>query len=90
LPDPQGRLAKAQLATSLVELIRDAGLTQQAAAARLGIDQPKVSALMRGQLKGFSTERLLRFVLAMDRDVIITIGPARPASAARVRVKAMG
>ncbi len=35
-----------------------AGTTQKEAAALLGIDQPKVSKLSRGQLQGFSTDRL--------------------------------
>ena len=80
LPDAEGRLAKAELARRLCALIADAGLTQKQAAARLGVDQPKVSALMRGLLKDFSTERLVRFVTAMDRDVVISIAPPRTGS----------
>src|SRR3954453_18081963 len=71
LPDAQGHMAKAELAHHLCGLIAGSGLSQAAAAARLGVDQPKVSALMRGRLKDFSTDRLMRFITAMDRDVII-------------------
>ena len=39
----------------------------------LGIDQPKVSALLRGKLTGFSTERLIRFLNALGRDVEIVV-----------------
>ena len=49
--------------------------TQTQAADVLGIDQPKVSALMQGRLTGFSIDRLLRFLLALDRDVEIVIKP---------------
>jgi hypothetical protein len=62
-------------------------LTQSQAAAILGIDQPKVSALKQGKLTGFSIERLMRFLLALGRDIEITV--KRKASsrlAARLRV----
>ena len=49
------------------------GLTQAAAAKVLGIDQPKVSALLRGKLTGFSTERLIKFLNALGRDVQIVV-----------------
>jgi predicted XRE-type DNA-binding protein len=73
LPDPEERMGKAKLAHTICELINAEGLSQKAVAARLGIDQPKVSALMRGKLRDFSTERLMRFVIALDRDVVIAI-----------------
>jgi predicted XRE-type DNA-binding protein len=61
LPDADDRFAKAELAHEIWALIRSARLTQAQAARRLGVDQPKVSALLRGRLKDFSIERLLRF-----------------------------
>lgn len=75
LPDAAERLAKAQLAVRIINLIDDAGLSQANAARRLGVDQPKISALKRGQLSGFSTDRLLRFLIALGQDVEITIKP---------------
>lgn len=86
LADAEGRLAKAELARQLCALIAGAGLTQKQAAARLGVDQPKVSALMRGLLKDFSTERLMRFVTAMNHDVVITIPPPEDRNNPTVRV----
>ena len=77
LSDAEVRMAKAELARHLCALINEAGLTQARAAVRLGVDQPKVSALMRGELKQFSTERLIRFITAMDRDVVISIRQPR-------------
>jgi predicted XRE-type DNA-binding protein len=73
LPDAGARLVKARLAYTICNLLRAADLTQKEAAELLGIDQPKISALMRGKLKDFSTERLMRFVTALDHDVVITI-----------------
>ena len=86
LNDPVGRAAKAELAHHICLLIEEAGLSQSEAAARLGIDQPKVSALMRGRLKDFSTERLMRFITALNRDVVITICDPKRAGHANVRV----
>jgi predicted XRE-type DNA-binding protein len=73
VPNPAEALAKAQLARALCLLIEGEGLTQQAVAQRLGVDQPKVSALMRGRLTEFSTDRLLRFLLRLGHDVKISI-----------------
>jgi predicted XRE-type DNA-binding protein len=54
-------------------LIAAEKLTQAQAAQRLGLDQPKVSALVRGRLEGFSTDRLMRFLVLLGRDVHIVI-----------------
>src|SRR3954464_14239124 len=70
---PEEALAKAELAAKIFEIITARGLTQLAAAKILGIDQPKVSALLRGKLTGFSTERLIRFLNALGRDVEIVV-----------------
>ena len=75
LPEPEEALAKAQLAYRISSIITHRHLTQKTAAELLGIDQPKVSALMRGRLGGFSTERLLRFLNVLGRDVEIRIKP---------------
>ena len=57
------------------------------AAAILGIDQPKVSALKQGKLSGFSIERLMRLLLVLGRDIEITVkGRSRPGSIAKLRV----
>ena len=70
---PREALAKAQLARTICLLIEKEGLTQAAIAERLGIDQPKVSALVRGRLADFSTDRLLRFLLRLGHDVEINV-----------------
>ncbi len=74
---PEEALAKAELAAKIAEIIASRKLTQAAAAEILGVDQPKVSALLRGRLAGFSTDRLLKFLTALGRDVEIVIRPKR-------------
>jgi predicted XRE-type DNA-binding protein len=76
LASPDEFRARAELAHEICELIVSKQLNQIQAARLLGIDQPKVSTLMRGRLSGFSTERLLRFLNALDRDVLIVIRPS--------------
>jgi predicted XRE-type DNA-binding protein len=73
LPNPEERLAKADLAVRVAGVIRARRLTQADAARILKIDQPKVSRLLRGQLSGFSTERLMQFLTLLGRDVEIVI-----------------
>jgi len=79
LKNPEEMLAKAQLAQRICDIVAERKLTQTKAASLLGIDQPKISALMRGKLDGFSTDRLFRFLNALGRDVEIVIRPARHA-----------
>ena len=86
MPNADDRLAKAELANEICSLIRSAKLTQVQAARRLGVDQPKVSALMRGRLKDFSIERLIRFANRLGRDVFIHLRPAEHRRQASIRV----
>jgi predicted XRE-type DNA-binding protein len=72
-PEPEEALAKARLAHEIGRIIRKRALTQAQAGRVLGIDQPKVSALRHGRLSGFSVERLIRFLNALDRDVEIVV-----------------
>jgi predicted XRE-type DNA-binding protein len=64
-------------------------LTQVAAAALLGIDQPKVSALFNGRLANFSSERLMRLSTALGQDVDITIR-TKPRNRAHGRIRIVG
>jgi predicted XRE-type DNA-binding protein len=75
-PKPEEELAKADLAIRIGQLLTERKATQKQAASLLGIDQPKVSALLSGKLEGFSTERLLRFMNRLGQDVSIVIRPA--------------
>jgi predicted XRE-type DNA-binding protein len=86
LKNPEELLAKAELVQRICDIIAERKLSQTRAAAVLGIDQPKVSALMRGKLDGFSLDRLFRFLNALGRDVDIVIRPARDEGEADTRV----
>lgn len=89
LPNPEEHMAKAELSIKIHEIIKNKRLTQTQAAEILGIDQPKVSALMSGRLKGFSMERLFHFLNALGRDVQIVVKPKpRSRQQAHVRVAA--
>lgn len=74
--DADDKLVKADIAICISQVIKDRQLTQTAAAKLLGIDQPSVSKLLKGQLRGFSTERLFKFLKALNQDVEIRIRPA--------------
>jgi predicted XRE-type DNA-binding protein len=89
LPNPDERLAKADLALRISEAIGARRLTQTRAARVLKIDQPKVSRLLRGQLSGFSTERLMRFLTLLGSDVEIIVKP-RPRSRRQGRLRVLG
>ena len=75
IPEPSLYLAKAQLAHQICTIIKSRNLTQVEAASILGINQPKVSALTRGNLDGFSSERLFKFLNLLDQDIEIVIRP---------------
>jgi predicted XRE-type DNA-binding protein len=85
-PNPEEELTKAQLACHIWHEIKRRRLTQTAAAAIMGIDQPKVSALLNGRLANFSSERLMRLLNALGQDVDITIR-AKPRSRAHGRTR---
>jgi predicted XRE-type DNA-binding protein len=85
LRNPEEARAKAELAHKIAEVVRARNLTQIQTAALLGVDQPKVSALMRGRLTGFSLERLMRFLLLLGQDIKITV-QACPRSRSQARV----
>jgi predicted XRE-type DNA-binding protein len=74
-PNPEREQLKAQLTLRIYRLIESRGLTQAAAGKILGIQQPHVSVLMRGQSGAFSVERLMGFLMALGQDVEITLRP---------------
>ena len=86
LPEADDLLAKAELAAKIIAEVQRRRMTQVQAAAVLGIDQPKISALKQGKLSGFSIERLVRFLLLLGRDVEITV-KARPRSRSTARLR---
>jgi len=89
LPEPEEELTKAQLASHIRHIVKRRRLTQVAAATLMGIDQPKVSALMNGRLTNFSSDRLMRLVAALGQDVDIAIKD-KPRGRAHGRVRVLG
>jgi len=75
-PDSDTMLVKAQLAAKISEIIQRRALTQARAAEILGLTQPKISALLKGQFRGISEHRLLECLTRLGRDVHIAIKPA--------------
>jgi len=87
LPDAAALLAKSDLVFRICDIISKRGLTQAQAAKILGVSQPKVSALMRGNLDGFSSDRLFRFLNALGSDIEIAVKPrARSSRRPSIRV----
>ena len=80
LPNAEKHFIKAQLVFKIDTLMKERGLKQIGAAALLGIKQPDVSKMLRGEFRQFSVERLLRFLVALDQDVEIVVKPHRNAS----------
>jgi predicted XRE-type DNA-binding protein len=77
LTHPEQELLKARLTLQIYRLIKQRGLTQAEAGEILGIQQPRVSALMRNRAGAFSVERLMDFLTALGQDVEITVRPTR-------------
>ena len=74
--DPDEHLAKAKLVRAIGLTMKARGLTQAGAAEIMGIDQPKISKLLRGQFRGYSSDRLLHFLNLLGQDIVITILPS--------------
>jgi predicted XRE-type DNA-binding protein len=89
LPEPEEELTKAQLTSHIRHVIKRRRLTQVAAATIMGIDQPKVSALVNGRLANFSSERLMHLLTALGQDVDITIKD-KPRNRVQGRIRVLG
>jgi predicted XRE-type DNA-binding protein len=73
LADADQRQTKVRLAVAINQAIAQRRLTQEQASELLGVNQPKISALSKYRLVGFSVERLMRFLTLLDRDVEIVV-----------------
>ena len=89
LPESDELMAKAALVHSIASIARHRHLTQEETARILGTTQPKVSDLFKGKLSGFSMERLIRFLNALDRDVEIVVCP-KPRSRKHAHLRVSG
>ena len=68
-PNAEEHQTKAKLVSQIAKMIERQGLTQSEAATKLGIDQPKVSAMRKGRFRGFSVYRLRCFIVALGGEV---------------------
>jgi predicted XRE-type DNA-binding protein len=79
LPDAQTHFLKAQIVSEIYRLVNARKLTQIKAGALLGISQPEVSRMFKGNFREYSVDRLMDFLTAFDRDVEIVVKPHKKA-----------
>jgi len=75
-PDPEAMLVKAQLTFKISEILSERRYTQKRAAELLGIPQPKLSRILRGQFRGVSERKLMDCLAKLGRDVEIVVREA--------------
>jgi predicted XRE-type DNA-binding protein len=82
LADSGEHFVKAKLVLKIDVLMRERGLKQVEAAALLGVKQPDISKMLRGDFRQFSVERLMRFLVALGQDVEIAVTPHKSSATA--------
>ena len=82
VPNAEEHLVKAQLVLKIDSIMKQRRLKQAATADLLGIKQPDVSKMLRGEFRQFSVERLMRFLVALNQDVEIVVRPHRDTKSA--------
>jgi predicted XRE-type DNA-binding protein len=87
-PDAEAMLVKAQLVTQIAEILRQRGWSQQQSAKVLGLTQPKLSKMLRGQFRGISEMKMMDCLLRLGRTVKIVVGPETEADDERIEVVA--
>ena len=75
LPDAETHFLKAQIVSEIYRLTKQRKLTQAQAGKRMGISQPEVSRMFKGNFREYSIDRLMEFLTAFDRDVDIVVKP---------------
>ena len=87
LPHTEIDMLKVNIALAISAAIEKRKLTQAKAAIIIGTDQAKVSSLSRGNLKGFTVERLITFLTRLGRDIEVNFPKTTKASAGRIRIR---
>jgi predicted XRE-type DNA-binding protein len=85
VPDADQHIAKADLVIGIASIIRSRGLSQTAAAKLIGVAQPDISRLLRGNFEGFSYERLFHMLNALGENVRIVVTDAKPRTKAGLK-----
>jgi predicted XRE-type DNA-binding protein len=75
--NPEAMFAKAQLVSRIASIIETRGLTQREAAEIIGMPQPKLSNVLRGQFRGVSEAKLMDCLLRLGNDVQIVVKPTK-------------
>lgn len=88
LPSSAEDMLKVEIAQAIGKTIERRGLTQVEAAKKLGTDQAKISAIVRGRLKDFALDRLFSYLVALGHDVDIRISQRARRTEGRIRVTA--
>jgi predicted XRE-type DNA-binding protein len=86
-PDAEERYLKAELVLRLDKAIRSLGLTQRAAARRIGTTQSELSKILGGKFTEVSLERLMRFLTALGYQIEIKIGAGKVNKAGNVTIR---
>lgn len=84
--NPDEHALKAELVRQIAARLQAEALTQTAAAERLGVSQPDVSRMLGGNFRQFSVERLMRFLVALGRDIEIRVRPAETSRSKGARI----
>jgi predicted XRE-type DNA-binding protein len=88
-PADEEHMLKVKIAQAIGATIKKRGLNQKAAGDVIGVDQAKVSALLRGQLRAFSVERLMKYLMLLGRDIDVKISREHAGRHGRIRVTAV-
>ena len=86
LQDADAHIVKAELVARIDDIIQQRDLTQAEAGRLLGLSQPDLSRLLRGDIREYSLERLLELLIALNRDIDIVIRQPRSTTGGRLRV----
>lgn len=84
--NPEEALAKSNLAHQISKVIKSRKLTQKQTAEILGISQPNVSDIVRGNLQKYSIDRLMRFLRVLGKDIEIRVKKSKYISRPRLEV----
>jgi predicted XRE-type DNA-binding protein len=87
-PDAEEMFIKAQLVSKIAEILRERRWSQQQAAKVLGLTQPKLSRMLRGQFRGISEMKMMDCLIRLGKTVKIVVGPKGKPAKERIEVVA--
>lgn len=87
-PDAPEMLVKAQLVVKIAKILGQRGYSQQQAAKIMGLTQPRLSKMLRGQFRGISEAKLMECLIRLGCEVKIVVRSKRNSTSSRVEVVA--